>query len=155
MGTNFICLICYGENMNKYRFRCRTILTTFTLGLVCVWLSNYLKTNEMNLQEVRFVSIAPKQPRFTETFRGCGLGYVQGYVTNDDINLTAGNIGCEKPNSNDKRIVRSNKGRIVSRIKKDDQTYYQIYQVEKGYCINSPTIELGIELENYLKSNSE
>lgn len=138
--------------MGKFYCRFRIMLMTLTLGLTSVWFFHNFETDENeDLRNVRIVTIAPKQPRFTETFRACGMGYIQGYVTNDDIALTEGTLGCDEPKKKDKRVIQKDEKRIISKIEKNNLISYEIYQVEKGLCINSPTIELGIELEIFLE----
>ncbi|MDQ3061732.1 MAG: hypothetical protein M3R14_02565 [Acidobacteriota bacterium] len=138
--------------MKRHYLKFRIMLMTFALGLASVWFLNNLKTNdEAEIKDTMVISIAPKQPRFTESFRGCGMGYVQGYITNDGIELTEGNLSCEKPRKRGKQIIKSDSERIISKIEIEDKTYYEIYQLKNKHCINSPTIELGLELENYLK----
>ncbi|HLM00068.1 MAG TPA: hypothetical protein VK400_03370, partial [Pyrinomonadaceae bacterium] len=111
-------------------------------------------TEDENIKTAALVTIAPKPPRFSETYRGCGdLGYVQGYFTNDGRELWEGGLACQKPKERDKRIIQKNKERVISKIEKENETYYEIYQIESGKCITAPTIELGLELENYLKNN--
>lgn len=138
------------------------MLLTFALGLASVWFSTQVKltdnyNNALDLVNATIINIAPKTafPRFMPTGRGCGLGYTQDYKTNDGQNLSEGNAGCEKPRRGDKRIVQSDGERIISKIETEDKTYFEIYQLESGHCINSPTVELGLELENFLKNNPQ
>lgn len=141
--------------MEKIYFRFRFFLMTLALGFASVWFfHNITITEDENIKTATLVTIAPKPPRFLETFRGCGggVGYFQGYMTNDGAELTEGNL-CEKPKARDKRIIQKDKERIVSKIEYENETYYKIYQIESGKCITAPTVELGIELENYLKNN--
>lgn len=142
------------KNMKRFYFRFKFLLMTLALGLANVWFFNNIKiTDNEDIRNATIVTIAPKQPKFTESFRGCGFGYVQGFFSNNGIELTEGNLGCNKPKKRDKRVVKSDDDRIISKIETGDKTYFEIYQLENGHCINSPTIELGIELENYLKNN--
>jgi hypothetical protein len=132
------------------------MLMTFALGLASVLFSQNLKfIDKDGIKGATIVSIAPKQPRFVETARGCGMGYVQGYESNDGIELTERNLDCHKPKRRSRQIIKSDNERIISKIELQDKTYYEIYQLKTGHCIDSPTIELGLELENYLESNPE
>ena len=116
------------------------------------------------------------EKRFNETWRACKPGYAQGYITNDGMELTEGN-NCEKSEGIDERIIQKNNERVISEIERKDkisgQIYqigigqkrdpsngernykksYKIYQIRTGHCIESPSIELGLELENFLKTN--
>ena len=83
------------------------------------------------------------------------MGYVQGYVTDDWHELTEGNLGCRQLKKYDKTVVSIDSERIISKTKSRGRPYFRIYQLKKGTCIESPTIEMGIELENYLDKNSE
>lgn len=127
------------------------MLVTFALGLASVWFCGNIQTTAND--EVMIVTMAPRPPRFTESFRACGMGYLQGYLSNDGIELTEGGLGCVKPKKRDKRVVQIDNERIISKIESDNKTYYEIYQLENGHCINSPSIEIGIELEKFLKNN--
>lgn len=141
--------------MKKFYSRFRVMLLTFAFGLSSVYFFHNINFNGNELFiDATFVRIA-EQPRFTESFRGCGMGYVQGYFSSDGLALTEGNLGCKEPKKNDKRIVIKDDKRIISKIETEDRTYFEIYQLEKSRCIDSPTIELGLELEEFLKNESK
>ena len=84
--------------------------------------------DESDLENAVIVTIAPKPPRFTETFRACRPGYIQGYETNDGLILTEGNSGCEKPKKRDERILQSNNERIISKIETKERSYTKLRQ---------------------------
>ena len=135
-----------------------SILTLF-IGIFTVFLVNtfydledFRAVTKSDMENAVIVTIAPKPPRFEETGRGCGLGYIQGYRTNDGIELTEGNLGCKKPKRRDKRIIQSNTERIISKIETNENTRYEIYQLKNSHCINAPNLELGLELEEWLKT---
>lgn len=88
--------------------------------------------------------------RFVETWRACRPGHVQGYVSDDGIELCEGNLGCRKSEKNNERVIQKDSKRIISEIKLNNETRYKIYQPKTGGCIDSPSIELGLELENFL-----
>ena len=98
-----------------------------------------------------FVGIV-EQPKFTKSSRGCGMGYVQSYVTEDGIQLSEGNMDCLSPSANDPRIVHRDDARIISKLHENGRVYYEIYHPEKGRCITSPTLELGLQLESFLNN---
>jgi len=83
------------------------------------------------------------------------MGYVQGYVTDDGYELIEGGLGCKKPKKTDKSIVSIDSERIISKTEFRDHPYFKIYQFKKGFCIEAPTIEVGIELESYLADQSD
>ena len=132
---------------------------TLIIGLLSVFTikkisdsENAAFVDESDLKNAVMIVIAPKQPRFIETNRGCGFGFVQGYKTNDGINLFEGNLGCKKPKKNDKKIVQKDSKRNISKIETAERTSYQIYQLENSHCIDATTIEIGLELEKWLAS---
>ena len=98
------------------------MLTLFG-GILAVLLINkffnsedFTTVDKSDLESAVIVTIAPKPPRFTETFRACRPGYIQGYETNDGIILTERSSSCEKPKKRDKRILHSDNERIISKI---------------------------------------
>ncbi len=132
---------------------------TLFVGVVTVLLihnfrnsADFTTVNKSDLENATIVRIAPKPPRFTESFRACRPGYVQGYITNDGVELTEGNSGCEKLRKKDRRIIQRDDERVISKIENEDKTRYQIYQFKDGHCINAPTIELALEFEKWQKS---
>ena len=132
---------------------------TLTIGLFSTFIIKKIYNSviaadidESDLKNVVMVSIAPKSPRFIETGRGCGNGYIQGYETNDGMKLFEGTLNCKKPKNNDSKIFQKDSKRIISKIETLEKIYYNIYQLENSHCINSPTIELGLELEDWLAS---
>lgn len=140
--------------MKIFYTKFRIGLMTFAFGLASVYfMQNVKPAKSDDLTNAAIVTIAPKEPRFTETFRGCGLGYIQGFSTNDGLSLTAGTSGCEKPNPKDKRIVSRDNKRMISKIERENKMSYEIYRIEESDCINSPSIEVGLELEEYLNKN--
>ena len=111
---------------------------------------DFTKVDKTDLKDAIMVTIAPKPPRFTETFRACRPGYIQGYETNDGTELTEGNSGCKEPKKRDKRILHSDKERIISKIETKESSYYEIYLLKNSHCIDAPTLEIGLELEQWL-----
>ena len=52
------------------------MILTFALGLASFWFSHNLKiTENMEVVNATIVTIVP-MPRFTESFRACGFGYI-------------------------------------------------------------------------------
>ena len=142
-----------GFIMKRFYFRFRVMLMMLALGLSSVWFFEKISIfkNE-EIKDATFVIIAPPQPKFIETFRACGFGYVQGYETKDGIELTEGHLGCEKKFKG-KSFVKKDKVRVISKIKTKENTYFEIHDLNDGLCINAPSIELGLELEEFLKTN--
>ncbi len=135
-------------------------ILTFIIGIATVLLIDRFYNSEgftiedkSDLENAVVVTIAPKPPRFTETFQSCGLGCVfQSYVTNDGIELSETYRCCKNPKNRDKKIVQKDDEKIVSKIETDGKTYYEIYLLENEHCIYAPTIELGIEFEKWQSS---
>lgn len=132
------------------------MLTLFG-GILAVLLINkffnsedFTTVDKSDLESAVIVTIAPKPPRFTETFRACRPGYIQGYETNDGIILTERSSSCEKPKKRDKRILHSDNERIISKIETKERSYYEIYHLKNSHCIDTPTLETGLELEEWL-----
>jgi hypothetical protein len=69
--------------------------------------------------------------------------------------LIEGNSGCQKPKKQDQRIVRIDNENIISRKNDDGREYFEIYRIESGHCIEAPSIELGLELQSFLKNKSK
>jgi len=139
--------------VKRFYSKFRIGLLTFTLGLASVWFGQNLKTSEnFEFNDSTIITTAPKLAKFTETFRACGMGYVQGYEAIDRTELSEGNLGCHKPDLRDKRVIQRDKTRIISRVVKIDSISFTIYEIDSGKCINSPNLALGLELENYLRN---
>ena len=66
-------------------------------------------------QSAVFVGIV-EQPKFTKSSRGCGMGYVQNYVTADGIQLSEGTMDCPSPSAGDRKIVHRDDARIISKL---------------------------------------
>jgi hypothetical protein len=131
---------------------------TFALGLASVWfLEHFEFTENEEISNALIVTVTPQltTPKFIETYRACGMGYIQGYATKKGIELSEGNLDCREPRKNDKRVIRRDNERIISKIDYQGKTYYEIYPFEKVNCITSPTIELGLELEQFLKDRKK
>ncbi len=136
--------------MKNIYSRFRIMLITFALGLAGVWSLTQFKLTDnsvdvFDLKNAKIINIAPKleTPRFMPTGRGCRFGgYAQGYMTNDGQKLSEGNLGCEKPSKQDKRVIQSDSERIISKIEAEDKVYFEIYQLRNEKCIVSPTVEL-------------
>lgn len=114
------------------------------------------------------LSISATSPRFQETGRGCGMGYVQGYETDDGERVSEGSIGCfaapgkknsfrvakRKPN----RVLTETSERAVVEINEDGKTSFVIYEISEGDCTNfisAPTLELALEFEEFLKNRDK
>lgn len=137
--------------MKKYILRFRILLLTLALGLATSSFYQNIsqKAEDEELKNAIILTGAPKPPRFTETFRACGLGYVQGYISNDNIKLTEGSMDCHKPE--EKNIVQKDNLRVISRIEKNTEMRYQIYQIENQRCIDAPNLEIALEFEKWHK----
>lgn len=100
--------------MKQIPVRFSTLLLTFFIGVIAVWLISLLTivpqpietqpvfinehSEEIPVTPISTVS-APKdsdeKPRFGATGRGCGFGYWQGYETDDGQQLSEGMSGFE------------------------------------------------------------
>jgi len=141
----------------QYWSRIRISLITFAIGLAFVtyWGDRQERSTDEELASATVVTIA-RIPRFMETFRACGPGYVQGYETNDGFELTEGNSGCNDPEARFGNLYRSTKSESVYVFDRenDDRRFYKIYDLKTGHCVRAPSYELAVELQNYLKGAS-
>lgn len=106
-------------------------------------------------------------PRFQVMSRGCGMGYIENYTTNDGINVSEGNIGCSdvpgeknrfmdaqrKPN----RVLWRTTERAVLEINEDGKRYFEIYEISDSACthyVTAPTLDLALEFEAFLETRT-
>lgn len=115
------------------------------------------------IESVTDIDILPRH-RFTETFRACKPGYVQGYVTDTEQAVTEGNNRCNLEDNgatetefNDAirratRIVERKEGRVVLEFRDAEEKYIEILRYNGGACISfirAPTLELALEFEKW------
>ncbi len=130
---------------------------TFALGLASVYCFQNIKLVEnKEIQNAAIVTIAPKQARFIEGERQHSLvGYDQYYITDDGFQLKAVYpcIFDLKKREVIKKIISKDDKKIISEVRIRTTKYFEIYQSKLSRCIHSPTIELGLELEEHLNKN--
>lgn len=115
---------------------------------------------------ISIYSLTGKQ-RFTESYRACGYGYVQGYVTDDGIEVREGSIGCIQlpsigntgfSDGNSRVPVRGisqTAERAVLEFNEDGRQTFEIEELSDGACthfVSAPTLELALEFEEFLKN---
>ena len=81
-------------------------------------------------------------PRFTPSGRGCGMGYVQWYITNDSQGVAEGNQWDPKPNVIKKRVAEfiHNAERV---IEKQSEFHYRGDHVGERIIIDNKPDESG------------
>ncbi len=143
-GVNFI------SDMKTFYFRSVVFLLTLTSGVVAAQvLRNLPAIRQEGLERVLTVVTAPMRPRFIPSFRGCGMGYTQDYITNDGYILSEGNADCDGP----VEVIQTENGRIISKLDVNGKTYFRIHK--DVHCITAPTLEMAVEFENYLNDLPE
>jgi hypothetical protein len=158
--------------MKKLFFRIIVFLLALVIGLLAASIGSRLyaaRTEDRTLDLIAIIDLSIKATgsRFQETGRGCGMGYVQGYETDDGIKVSEGNIGCSavgkenpfreakrKPN----RVITQTGERAVVEINEDGKRSFEIYEISEGDCthfISAPTLELALEFEEFLKNRDK
>ena len=83
--------------MKRITFRLSIAALTFTVGVAGPWLMGKKQKAREALSEVSTevstAVAATGKPRFTATFRACGMGYVQGYELPDGRAMAEGTAG--------------------------------------------------------------
>ena len=108
--------------MKRITFRLSVAALTFIISLTSVWLiSRKPKTSKVLPQKPVAVSTAisePERPRFMPTFRGCGMGYVQGYELPDGQTMSEGTAGYSSSRRAKKELRRmlAKASKIVERV---------------------------------------
>lgn len=152
-------------------------LITCSIGLAAVWLCSFALSKEtaaleMNEDGVLLAALPTKQ-RFTPTFRACGPGWTQGYITSDDEELSeSGNGFASSAHANRELQKRLKEAEIIiERGPKFDAsgrkvgerliavfpaTEYRgksvsiIWTYKDGLgSINAPSLQLALEFEKY------
>lgn len=165
--------------MRKVLLRVVLGFFTFVIGVSAVFLTS--KPLAAHTETVLFVEPVYKSetgiPRFMPTGRGCGGGYSQGYVTDDDQRLAEGvrwypsrkviRREFRKLVREAEQVLerveqfRDHRGEIVERIVILDKTdedgteWISIIHYDGGDSyrfIDAPTLELALEFERYLVS---
>jgi hypothetical protein len=165
--------------MRKLVLRIVISLLTFSVGMSMVFIAR--KVDPTPSESVFVVSPSNLAemglPRFSPTTRGCGMGYTQGYQTDDGKPLAEG--GSWSPTRrvterkfrkwvrNSKQIIeripnyRDHRGRVGERVilinKPDDSGQDSIsilfYDGSDSYhFIDAPSVDLALEFEQYLIS---
>ena len=163
--------------MKRPTYKPAIALITLLIGLTGVWSLNLflgqedwwineskeLRKQVPALQSISDIDILPKH-RFTETFRACKPGYVQGYVTEDGQEVTEGNNRCNLGDNDatgiefNQTINRASKvvdwkeERVVLEFQHEGNKYVEILRYSGGSCINfihAPTLELALEFETW------
>jgi hypothetical protein len=103
------------------------------------------------IRDARIIDISLRLPRFTETFRACRPGYVQGYITNDGTKAFEGTCYEGRIPT---RIIDRRKGRAVLEFIDEGEARYEIRKYERNRCsgvIGSPSLDVALELEGFLQ----
>lgn len=153
--------------MKKIVFRLIVFVGALGLGLTAAFVVSKSRTGYKFDAGILTVALKPR-PGFTKSFRGCGMGYVQGYTTSDGIEVTEGTIGCVAATGKDNRfweakrrpdrLISQTSERAVAEINEDGKRSFEIYKVTNGTCthfIGAPTLELALEFEEYLKNHDK
>jgi len=165
--------------MNRTTFRLLIAVLTFTIGITGVWLLSRKPKVKKALPQVSIESSTTipesEKPKFATTFRGCGMGYMQGYELPDGREMSEGS-GCFESSRLARKEWRKligqasqivgrvpqyknrfgEKGeRIVALFPPDEygREWAKIMWYDGGDCylsINAPTLEVALEFE---KSN--
>lgn len=161
-------------------------LLAFTIGFSLVWISRIKNEDPLplNPQPTALENLTTESPaefkhqkRFIPTGRGCGLGYFQGYRTNDGQHLSEGVTGYRSYKETGKefkkilakavRIVerfpkyKNHLGDIGERVilinppdKNGKETISILWYGGKDYIqyVNAPSVDLALEFEQFLES---
>lgn len=179
--------------MKSIIFRLSISLLTFAIGFSVVWLWGLFAVlvslfeaphislpNSLSNNSAQITSFLYEKPRFVKTFRGCGLGYVQGYETDDGQHLTEGNRGFqtqnEARNEFKKRIAKAvriienapkyqnQNGEMGERVilinppdeRNAKETVSILWYSDGEFItfINAPSLEMAFEFEQFLVTNN-
>ncbi len=167
--------------MKRETFYPAIAILTLLLGVLGVWFLDLLpKLNNSEITEltillnevpaVESISDVEKLPRhrFTETFRACKPGYIQGYVTDQGQEVTEGNNCCNLGDSNASenrfneaisnasKIFERKGERAVLDLQDETGTSVEILHYGGGTCISfihAPSLDLALEFEKWQRSH--
>jgi hypothetical protein len=162
--------------MKRIRFDLPVFVAAFLAGVfgsaiildLVTGTSDFLSSVDEGAGDPAIVNHSPKAPssRFEAIGHGCGNGYVTLFVTDDGINVSEGK-SCGYSQRATRRefnriigkankIIERDQSRAVLAFDAEGLEGYEIIEYVDGPCvrfIEAPTLELALELEEYLNNN--